>query len=147
MEINTSQFGKIKVDQDKIISFKREILGFEGYKKFTIIDNLEDEVFYWLQSVEEPELSFMMIDPTEFVSDYKINIPGDFREQLELKTKKEMIVYTLVVIKEEEDYISTNLKAPIIINHKQQKGGQLILEAEYPTRYYLMREENQEIMG
>ncbi len=148
MEINTSQFGEISVNQNKIIEFAREILGFEGYTKFTIIDNLEDEIFYWLQSVEDPDLAFMMIDPTEFIADYKIDIPAKFREKIKLKTKQEMVVYTLVVIQEEKNYVSTNLKAPIIINHKQQKGGQLVLETDYPTRYYLMKKgENQEVMG
>ncbi|MDI3547007.1 MAG: flagellar assembly factor FliW [Halanaerobiales bacterium] len=142
MKIETTNFGIIEVEEEKIISFTESILGFEDYKEFAIIDSLDDEVFYWLQSVEEPELSFIMINPLQFVEDYEISLSEKFQKKIELGSADDVVIYTLVVIGEEGSFVSTNLKAPIIINAKNRKAGQIILKKDYPTRYYLFRKDN-----
>ncbi|MCK8827022.1 flagellar assembly protein FliW [Natroniella acetigena] len=143
MKIETKLFGEIDVQEDKIITFSDPILGFEDYTQFTVIDSLDDELFYWLQSIEEPALSFMMINPLNFVKDYQITLTDKFQEKLDIDqdTKNEDIVFYTFVAAEDETKLRTNLKAPIIINTESRKGGQLVLQKDYPTRYYLFNEE------
>lgn len=139
MLLETSNFGKIEIEQEKIIDFIDPILGFEEYKKFTIIDNLEDDIFYWLQSLDRPDLSFIMINPLAFIDEYNISIPLKFQQRLKLEEDSEVIFYTIVVIDQSTGDIRTNLKAPVIINVENNKAVQLVLDEEYPTRFYLFK--------
>ncbi|TDX58899.1 flagellar assembly protein FliW [Orenia marismortui] len=143
MEIETKNFGLIDIEEDKIINFVDNILGFEDYSKFTIIDSLDDDVFYWLQSAENPGLCFAMITPIDFIEDYKITLTDKFEERLELEQLEDIIVYTIVVIGNQGKYITTNLKAPIIINSKNRRAGQLVVQEDYPTKYYLLSEDSE----
>ncbi|WP_408955666.1 flagellar assembly protein FliW [Natroniella sp. ANB-PHB2] len=147
MKVKTELFGEIEISEDKIITFAKSILGFEEYTKFTIIDSLDDDLFYWLQSLEEPGLSFIMINPVEFVSDYKVSLTDKVQERLEITqetSEEDIIIYTLVVVENDGERIRTNLKAPLVINAASKKAGQIVLEAEYPTRYYLSEAEKKE---
>ena len=140
MQIDTKKFGTIDVKENKIIEFKHKILGFEDYNKFTLIDNLEDDFFYWLQSTEEPELSFILLNPYEVIDDYEVQVSDDFLKDIKLKNDNSIIIYTMVNIGDNGEYIAINLKAPILINSENQLGGQVVLEKEYPTRHYIFKE-------
>ncbi len=142
MKIDTTNFGVIDIEDDKIITFVENILGFKDYTKFTIINSLENDIYYYLQSIDDPELLFIMLDPMQFIDDYQISLTESFVEKLNLAEENDMLVYTLVSIGEQGAYLSINLKAPIIINLRNQKAGQLVLEEDYPTRYYLAKEED-----
>ncbi|OCL27638.1 hypothetical protein U472_03555 [Orenia metallireducens] len=139
MKIKTRNFGIIDIEEDKVIEFKKPILGFEDYTKFTIIDSLDDNLFYWLQSLTEPSLAFIMVNPFNFVDNYIINLSEGFQNQLELNSVKdeEIIINTLATVGKSD--LSINLKAPIIINAKNKIGGQIILEDDYPSKYYLIK--------
>lgn len=139
MLVETSNFGKIEIKKEKILDFVEPILGFEDYNKFTIIDNLEDDIFYWLQSLDRADLSFIMINPLAFVDDYKISIPLKYQQKLKLAEDSEVVFYTIVVIDQSTGDIRTNLRAPVIINAENNKAVQLVLDEEYPTRFYLFK--------
>lgn len=139
MFLDTSNFGKIEIEESKIIDFVEAILGFEEYSRFTVIDNLEDDIFYWLQSLDRPELSFIMINPLMFVDEYKISISSKTRKRLDLKEDSDLVFYTIVVIDQSTGDIRTNLRAPIIINAGNNKAAQIVLDEEYPTQFYLFK--------
>ncbi|MFI5360044.1 MAG: flagellar assembly protein FliW [Halanaerobiales bacterium] len=141
MIVETINFGKIEVPESKIIYLTEPILGFEEYQRYTIIRGLEDEPFYWLQSLDEGELAFIMINPFQFFQDYSFNLPERVKEKLAVKEDSDLLINTIVVIDQETGDIRTNLKAPVIINGDNNKGAQVILEEDYPTRFYLVKGE------
>lgn len=141
MIVETVNFGKIEVPENKVIHFAEPILGFEDYHKYTIIRGLEDEPFYWLQSLDEGELAFIIINPFHFFKDYSFNLPQRIREKLEVKEDSEVLINTIVVIDQDTGDIRTNLKAPVVINGDNNKGAQVVLEEDYPTRFYLVKGE------
>ncbi len=57
MKIITKQFGEIEFSDDLVITFKEGLIGFEEFKKFLLIKP-EDNIFYWLNSIEKPEIAF-----------------------------------------------------------------------------------------
>ncbi|MDP2037133.1 MAG: flagellar assembly protein FliW, partial [Ignavibacteria bacterium] len=69
MKINTYNFGEIEFAEDKIITFEDGICGFEELKKFVFIKP-DDSIFYWINSVENPDLGFPMFGVRVIDEDY-----------------------------------------------------------------------------
>lgn len=113
----------------------RGILGFDEYIRFIIVEQEGQEPFKWLQSLENPELAFLIIDPFYFKKDYKLEInPGDL-DALKAKNTDELTIFVLVSIPNNQpSKMSANLLAPIAINNRDMKAVQLVLsESGYYT--------------
>ena len=62
MEIETKAIGTVTITDEQKLTLPEGIIGFEEYKKFALIDS-EYEPFVWLQSLEEKNLAFLIVDP------------------------------------------------------------------------------------
>ncbi|WPX07817.1 flagellar assembly protein FliW [Anaerocellum danielii] len=135
--VKSRVFGELEVSEENIIFFEEGIPAFENLKKFVIIK--EDEgPFYWLQSVEDKDIAFVLINPFEIKPDYEFDIPDDVVKKLEIDSSQDVAVFCIVVIPEDVKQTRVNLKAPVIINVNKRKGMQYLLDDErYPIRYYL----------
>ena len=133
MKINTNYFGELEVDENEILEFEKGMLGFEELKKFVIIK--DSEIFIeWLQSIEDTT-SFAIMDPFVADNNYSFELPDKIMEKLDIKSKEDVMIRTVVIIPEDITKIRTNLQAPIIINTKLKKATQIILDDSYPIRY------------
>src|SRR5215204_6681376 len=70
MEIETTRFGKMTVEDDRVMTFPHGLLGFPQQGRFALIQTGEENYFFWLQSVDEPSLAFVVTDPAIFFKDY-----------------------------------------------------------------------------
>ena len=139
MLIKTRYFGEIDVDEAKILTFDDGLIGFENLKKFTLIYNNETEAssnVTWLQSLDEPLVAFPVINPFYVMKEYNPIVEDEVLIPLgELKEDSTAIFLTLTV-PSDITKMTTNLKAPIIINADTKKGCQVIAEnPEYVVKY------------
>lgn len=139
MQITTRFFGDIEIDDQKILHFEEGLIGFENLKKFTLIYNSEEEnskSIIWLQSLDEPMVAFPMINPFYVMTDYNPMINDEVLDSLgELKEENTALFLTLTV-PADITKMTTNLKAPIVINAETKKGCQVIAEnPEYVIKY------------
>lgn len=135
MVINSKYFGNVEAEEKDIITFVKPILGFEDYAHFIML--LDDEVgdgFAWLQSVEEPELCFVLANPKLLKFDYDPEIPSDCLEALDGEITEKWL---MAVIKDNFDETTVNLKSPLIMNMKNFTGAQAVSESKFPIRYEL----------
>lgn len=141
MNIQTRDFGEVEITENDIITFDEKIFGFEDYSDFIMLYDDEFNCEYvWLQSVEEPELCFIMANPA-LVADYK----PDFRSYAEKTLGKGNFEYWVMMVVNEDIKNSTvNLKSPVIINLDNHNAMQLILEEDYPVKYYLFQQKKEE---
>ena len=124
------------------ITFKDGIPAFEEYKYYQIeIDEDEENVFHRLQSLDETELSFIIINPFIFKKDYDFKLTESTIEKLEIEDVEDVVVYTMVNIKDDDiKNMTTNLLAPIIINKKNNLAKQIVLsDTDYPTKYKMIK--------
>lgn len=129
MKLSTRHFGEVEVDESEIISFSEGLLGFEDIKRYIIINNQDNEVpFNWLQSVDEPNLAFVITNPFIFVDNYEFNIPDKVVKSLELEKHEDLNIYSIVVVPESIENVTINLKGPVIVNRKSGKAKQVVLE-------------------
>lgn len=142
MQLNTKNFGEIVVPEDKILSFDDGIPSFESVKKYILLDNGDNtSPFRWLQSIDEPTLAFAIVNPFLIKKDYDINIGDDTVKQLGIEKEEEVEVYAIVVVPSDISKMTMNLKAPVIINTKNMKGAQVILDTDkYGVRHYIIEE-------
>ena len=142
MKLNTKNFGEIEIDKEKIILFPEGILGFEEEKQFIIINNEDEEnPFQWLQSVSNPDLAFVIINTFFVYPNYDIVIPETAQNKLKIKDEKDIIIYSIVVVPEDMEKMTTNLLGPIIINIHEKIGKQIVLDDNrYSTKHYIFKE-------
>lgn len=141
MQLNTVHFGEIEYSEDEVIYFPEGIPGFEDTKKYILIGNESDDaVFFWLQSVDAPELCFVVTDPFMIYDGYGVDVEDEDAELLEITDPNKVLTLTIVIIPENINEIRVNLKAPILINMENKLGKQVIQKNDsFPIRYYLNR--------
>lgn len=139
MEINTTRFGRIEVEDDQIVTMPEGVIGFEGNKKYAILDHSPESPFKWFQSVEEPGLAFAITDPLQFFQDYKVDLKKTDLEFLGAKEESDLLVLAFVSVKRETATVTANLLGPIVINLKNLVAKQLILsDSNYSSSQDLM---------
>ncbi|HEY9062162.1 MAG TPA: flagellar assembly protein FliW [Pseudobacteroides sp.] len=142
MLLNTKHFGQLEVDEKGIIDFPEGLPGFEDAKRFVLIANSgEDSIFQWLQSIDNLDLAFVVIDPKIIKDDYIVDVPEEEVEELQIDESSETIVLCIVVVPEDLAKMTANLKAPVIINNTSKKGKQVVLDNnDYEIKHYIMQE-------
>lgn len=133
MKIFTEYFGEIEISEEDIVTFEKGLLGLEDLKRFSLITN-EELFIEWLQCIDE-DFSIAVMNPFFAKEDYSFEIPESTIKELELNSHEDVAIRTVVVIPEDITKIRTNLQSPIIINMKNKKGKQIVLEGDHPLRY------------
>lgn len=140
LDIMTDYRGKVEYSKNDIITFVNAIYGFEDYSKYILIANEEKELpFHWLQSVEDKGPTFVVTNPFLFIENYEFEIDSNVEEQLLLENIEDTMIYSIVVIPDEVEDITVNLKSPIVINSKLRKAKQVILNEDYPFKHYIFK--------
>ena len=141
MELMTKHFGEVNIDEDKILNFGSGVPGFVGNKYIIMQENdgdVSEQPFVWLQSVEDPEIALVLANTFLFFKDYSPEIQDEQVASLEIEDSKDISVFNVVVIPDNIEDMTVNLKAPIIVNNKNLKAMQVIADnKDYDIRYKL----------
>lgn len=137
LDINTV-VGTVHVPEEEVVIFPDGLLGFSHFKKFIFVNDPNDDVFVWLQSCDNKEVAFPVIE-AGFIADVeKLRLTSMDRKKLALDDNEQPDLYCIVRVSNEVEGMTANLKAPIVINHKDKVGYQFImadqkLEVQYPV--------------
>lgn len=142
MEIKTKDFDTIEISEEDIIEFPDGVYAFEDVNKFVVLDTGSKAGLMQLQSVENVEPRFIILDPYAFIEDYKPVLPDGVLEKLKANSARELSFFVIAVIPCNIKNSTVNLRSPIAINFKEKLGAQIILEnCEYPIRFHLFNSE------
>ena len=131
MTIETKLFGKISVDESKLISFPQGIIGFPELKDFLLIhDGDGNGNIKWMQSIQEPAFAMPVVDPLTIIPEYNPDIEDELLKPLGEITPDNMLVIVTITVPKDIEKMTVNLKAPMIINSETRKAAQLIIEDE-----------------
>jgi flagellar assembly factor FliW len=138
MEIETSRFGRLSVDEQRVMTFPRGLLGFPEYTRYALIQAGEENYFFWLQCVDEPNLAFVVTDPTIFFKDFAVPVKGELAEEIGLSDPS--FVQVFVICNKVGDYLTGNLLGPIVVNAQNRVAQQVVLiEKKWTTRQPLLK--------
>lgn len=135
MEIMTRDFGTVEIAKDEIIVVPDGLPGFTDYKEYVLLILAEDSPFMIFQSIEEPNLAFITIDPWRIIPDYEFEISKQVENSLKINNKEEVLVLVIGTIRKKLQDMTVNLAAPLVININSCLGKQVILEDDnFPLR-------------
>jgi flagellar assembly factor FliW len=125
IEIQSTRFGTLVVDDERIINFPNGLLGFPDHKRFALIQTGEENYFFWLQSVDEANLAFVITDPTIFFKGYEVPLRDETRQELRLEdagddaaagstASAETFLQVFVICNKVDDWLTGNLLGPLV---------------------------------
>ena len=142
MKINTKHFGEVNIEDNKIIKFAEGIPGFPNSKNYVMLSKRDqNELFCWLQSVDEADTAFALTVPYVFYPDYRPDVADSELATIGvhgMDDMKDVSVFNIMVIPNNAMDATVNLKAPVVINEKTNMGGQFMANnADYTVRHKL----------
>lgn len=132
VEVNTKVFGKIIIEEEKLIRFEHGILGFPDLKDFTLIydvDKGQEARIKWLQSIQEPNFALPVMNPELVIQGYTPKFNAELLTPLGDNLDSEnILMFVTVTVPKDITKTSVNLKAPIIVSVDNRRAVQLICE-------------------
>jgi flagellar assembly factor FliW len=136
MDIDTLRFGRLSVDEKKLLSFRNGLPGLEDCREYAILQFAESTPLHWLQSTQKPEICLPIVNSFAICPGYNFDISDEDVEELALNKPDDVYVVSVVLIPEDNiEQLTANLVAPIIINHRTCAAKQIIINSgEYNVR-------------
>ena len=142
VNIPTTRFGTLEVASDRVVTFPDGVIGFENYKRYTLVQQSGQAAFSWLQSLDEPKVAFPLMEPGSFRPDYRLRLSESDTNTLRLDTQTKPQIFAILTIPAGNPRgMTANLLAPLVINSATQIGKQIIvMNEEFTTRHEVVRE-------
>ncbi len=149
MKLATRIFGEVEIDDSKIISFPNGIIGFPDLKKFVLMFDEEKgtDTIKWLQSIDEPSFAMPVMDPLIVCPDYKPEVDRTTVDVIGELSNEDLLVLVTVTVPHDLKQMTVNLMGPFIINVKECKAVQTIVDNDdYPVKFpiYEILQKNKE---
>jgi flagellar assembly factor FliW len=134
MIVKSRFLGELQIDESSIINFDEGILGLEDLKEYCIVSIPEKEQFSLLQSIEDENISFVLIKPWDFFEHYEIDLKENHLKAMNIESSAQLAIYSIISFKKND--ITANLLAPVVINVETNKGNQIVLHSQqYKTKH------------
>jgi flagellar assembly factor FliW len=141
VQIHAPHFGLIKIEDEKLVSFPKGVIGFTQAKKFCLLSLPTVKPYEWLQCVDVPELAFLVVPVIVLRPDYQLQLNGDEEELLNFAAGQSPLVLAIMTMSGSAQDATANFLAPLVINDELKIGCQVINEqGGYKTRHLLKDE-------
>ena len=142
MKISTTRFGEIEIKDNSVLDLPGGILGFSDCRRVVILEHQPGSPFRWLQSVDIPELAFVVIDPLDLVPDYPLEKLKDILvDERKMPRPKHVAAAAITTVPPAPAPITVNLTAPLVFDSDTRKGAQVIVnDPRFKTRHLLVRD-------
>ncbi|MEO8633717.1 MAG: flagellar assembly protein FliW [Gemmatimonadales bacterium] len=134
LQVASRLFGPLSLALEDVIVMPEGMLGFAGERRFVLLPAAPEGIF-WLQSVDDGTLIFLLVDPFKFFPDYVVDLPGI----PDPGPGERVAVLSIVTLPRERGGACTaNLQGPIVIQFPERHARQVVLaDPRYQTRHEL----------
>jgi flagellar assembly factor FliW len=134
-----TRFGEIEYDPANLLHFPAGMIGFPTLHDFIVMPNKKEGPLFWIQSIDEPGIAFVLTDPTNFFLEYSIMPSEAEKVSLHIDLEDKSFVLCVVTVPPDQN-ITINLAAPILYTPSTNRALQVILEnTTYETKTPLPR--------
>ncbi len=135
MRIETERFGSLQIDERELFLFPHGLIGLETLRQWALVPDPENPMVAWLQSASRGDRALAVISPRLFVPDYRVHVSRRSIESLQLRSDHR--TYVLTTLAGTRDRLTTNLRAPIIMNLDRRMGCQVVTGDDQPMQFEL----------
>jgi flagellar assembly factor FliW len=135
MQINTTRFGKVELLETDVVEFPAGLIGMEACRRWVLLADAENPALGWLQSIDRADLAVAVISPRRFVAGYQARVSRRDLHGLPIDSAKDAQV--LAVVGKDEQGLTANLKAPLVIHLESRQARQIVVLDDYSMRYPL----------
>lgn len=129
-----SRFGEIEYDPETALHFPEGMIGFEYLRDFIVMPNEKEGPLFWIQSVNDPMIAFVVTDPTNFFLDYRVVPDRVEKDKLGIGDDDECYALSVVTVGEDRS-VTLNLAAPLLFAPQTNRALQVVLESgKYDTK-------------
>ncbi|WP_153557030.1 flagellar assembly protein FliW [Roseimaritima sediminicola] len=133
MRIETTRFGNLTIGEDRLLLFPQGLIGMQTLRQWTLVADPANPRVAWLQSASCGDRALAVVSPRSYVPDYKVRVGKRDLTPLNLRPGDE--TYILTTLAGHVGNLTTNLRAPIIINLTRRVGCQVVTTDEQPLRH------------
>ena len=134
MKTVRTRFGDVEYHPDKTILFPKGLLGFESLREFMVMPAENEDPLICLQSLEDPQVAFLMVDPQRYFPEYRIDLGEKEAGVLGLGQDDDYCLLTMITVLQDQS-VTLNLVAPVLYAPRTQRALQIVLEnTEYSVR-------------
>lgn len=138
MILETELLGRITIPEEDVITLPEGLLGFPEQKHYIIATLLDYPHFSCLQCVDDPDISFIAVDPRMIIEDYQLVLSDADKQDLQLQDINTALILVMVVLHPDPQNITANLMGPIVINPDRKIGKQIVItNSQYSLKYKL----------
>lgn len=129
LALDNARIGPLRYAENQVINFGHGILGFSDYHRYVLLTRPETAPLALLQCVDQPELAFLVTDPTSLVTQMNLGRLNSTLHELEAHSPDDLqVLVTLTIPSGRPSEATANLVSPILINPRAQLGKQVVLE-------------------
>lgn len=138
--VETTRFGKITVEQDKVITLPQGMIGFPRRTRYLFVQHRPESPLHWMQSLDSGDLAFVVVNPLLFDPDYQVVLGKAEMEILKVEQPGDIQVWVVVTIPPgHPEKMTANLRAPLVVNLANRQAAQIILDnPDLPVRKSLV---------
>ena len=137
MKTILTRFGEVEYDPANLLHFPAGLIGFPTLHEFIVMPNKKEGPLFWIQSVDEPEIAFVLTDPSNFFPKYQVEPDESEKNSLNINSDDECYILSVVTVPPDQK-ITLNLAAPILFSPRTNRAIQVILEkTDYKSKTLL----------
>ncbi|HUU44629.1 MAG TPA: flagellar assembly protein FliW [Acidobacteriota bacterium] len=141
LTVQTNRFGEITVKEEDMILFPKGLLGFEEHRRFFLLTAPEYAPFAQMQSLDDPALTFVVLNPSIVFPHYKVEVDPREIAELEVTDVKKVLALGIVTVPDDVSRMSVNLQGPVLLNQHNNRAKQVVLvHSPYTTCHYIADE-------
>jgi flagellar assembly factor FliW len=140
MKLDTKALGTIEIGEKQKVFFPQGLFGFETLQDYALLDAAQPPFFY-LQSIKQVELAFVLINPFIFRPDFEIDTDDAELAMIGIDKPEQALVFSIVTIPEDDKPMTANLQGPIVMNRDTRNAKQVILcDPRWQTKHDIVKE-------
>ena len=132
MRINTQRFGVLQLKADQLFLFPQGLIGMETLRQWALLPDPVNASVAWLQSASRGDGAIAVISPRAFFDDYRVHVSRRDLASLHMHLGTEL--YVLTAVSGHVGRLTTNLRAPLLLNLHRRLGCQVITSDEQPIQ-------------
>ncbi|MDR1309608.1 MAG: flagellar assembly protein FliW [Deltaproteobacteria bacterium] len=133
LRIKSPRFGEMELPEESVITVLGGIIGFPALVRYVLIQRPSDAPFYWLQSLDDPSMALVLVNPTLFKTDYDPPLPEGLRDELRAGPGEISLFAIVTIPAGRPQDMTANLLGPLALNPSSRLARQLVLDDRHYT--------------